>query len=349
MQNTNKLSKQSTHSMSTASMTSDQSSRSKDHINVRLNNLKKDIETYHMIDSKAKDVSIKINENILNDDKHTTVYLGTGLCTTKEQSIGIPFDFFGYMAMTEATRRAINADGIVHLIADTHAKSNDFTDDNEIDILAERAKIIALNIAQDLSSASSYDVIKASDLEKNPEYNAIYQEYSDKDEHEYVKRQWTDMQYMEKHQGTRVKISWLIDPKKKKGFDERYFDEGYQKNTETNMSFIYTKPGLTATPSKIRACPYTATSDEDRVIINRSEDVKGKVDSYAQSTSKTTRKIIQHLEGIVSDYEKLRGRNLNGDSLASKMNAMIDIATQGLDDQQHLLQIEKKRFKPTFN
>jgi hypothetical protein len=70
--------------------------------------------------------SCKFSDNFFKNDKHKTLFYGTGLSTTTKLSEGLPFDFVRFMAGAVSVARACNYKNIIHLIGDTHAKSNSF-------------------------------------------------------------------------------------------------------------------------------------------------------------------------------------------------------------------------------
>lgn len=261
-----------------------------------------------------------------------SIYYGTGLTTPKAPAVGLPFDVLGMVFVAEQLRRAGNFDKIIHHIADTHAKTNEFIDPQEVDKLAASVKETLLRATSNLK-LDKVDVVMASDFDQKPEYQDIVAFYRERSTlHEYVVREMADIDYYQKHKGLTLKLGWIIQGSETAiGTDERLFDREFVRivSPEANtMSFIYTKPGRTFDPSRPKVSPYIQVPGESRLLLKKGENVKIKInEAIALSGDKNLGGAIKHLEGIVRTYERIN-EPFGRAPLEEKVQAIIDLATK---------------------
>ena len=271
--------------------------------------------------------STNISDSIVNElkDKENKekkrLYFGTGLCTTKSISYGLPFDFLSMLIEAERLRILLNYDEIIHLIADSHAKTIEAYNKEDIDLLAKEELEIINKACIQLGLEKTYLVKLASEFDKTNEYNDIYNSINKLEENEYVKKEWTDIEYMRRNFGVSLKLSWKIGSKQGK-YDESFVDTGYCKEFKTNMSFVYCVPGRTFDPQRQNVCPYTTIPGEKRIILKKEENALEKTTIFMKENEKVAKASTRYLDSIVEEFELIFGDQYTKGEL-SKLDAII--------------------------
>lgn len=255
-----------------------------------------------------------------------TIYYGTGLSTSKELSVALPFDVLSMVLVAERIRRTLGMAGVNHFIADTHAKSNNLFPDEVVDRRAKETQEQLLRMFENLGLVG-FNIILASEMDGTPEYKEIYDQV-ETDKHDYVRREVADIEWLRKFRNLTLKVGWIIQASETNlGFDERVFDREYQALMGQPMSFVYLKPGRTFDKSRPKASPYIHIPSETRILLKPGENVKEKLAAAELAWGD------KHLGGakgyfadIVRDYEKLMG-HLGNIPIEEKIQAIIDKAT----------------------
>ena len=264
----------------------------------------------------------------LESNPEGSIYYGTGLTTPRAIGVGLPFDVLGMVLVAERIKRTLGLKKIYHHIADTHAKTNEWIDPQEVDRQAKITKETLMKVASNLK-LSGFNVTLSSEFDGSLEYEELVRHFKSKSqEHEYVIREMADMEWYRTKHGTSIKMGWIIQATEAPlGFDERLFDQEYRRIEGEKLSFVYTKPGRTLDLSRPKASPYIQIADENRLLLEKGEDVKAKMDKAAQRMNDPhlggARK---HIENIVRAYEKLFG-TFSRLPLEEKIQAIIDKAT----------------------
>ncbi|KKQ74424.1 MAG: hypothetical protein US96_C0032G0003 [Candidatus Woesebacteria bacterium GW2011_GWB1_38_5b] len=269
--------------------------------------------------------SIKgMQPDFLTTTEGGSLYFGTGLTTAKAMSIGVPFDVIGMLCVAEKLRRELGLKYIFQLIADTHAKSNPFCKPEEVDAMATKMTDVCRRAAQLLRIEGIYLPIKSSEIDTKPEYLEVFQAIQTED-HEYVRREWADIEYLRRHRNLQLKLSWTIGPKVNKiGFDERLYDLRFREVMGQSMSFVYLWPGRTMDKDRPKVSPYISIPGERRILIQKGEDVAAKMREAEEAFGADSLKSVkEHLRNIVALFEELHG-SVEGDSTAAKVQTIID-------------------------
>lgn len=274
---------------------------------------------------EAKSSEAGILSSLANDAEGGVLYFGTGLTTSRAMSVGVPFDLLGLLLVADIICRELKLSRVIQLIADTHAKSNIFTNNDEVDAMAALMKNVSTRVANFIGLSQKYTVLKSSEFDQKPEYQEIFNNIVS-DDHEYVRREWSDIEYMRREYRLVLKLSWIVDPKAKKvGFDERLYDLRFRDVVGQNMSFIYVNPGYTFDPNRMKVSPYITILGEHRVIFSPKEDVRKKFmeaeNKFGADKLKETRK---HLAQIVAMCEDRVGAIANSNTeLEEKVQLII--------------------------
>lgn len=272
--------------------------------------------------------SIQLNERLLEMDlSQHALYFGTGLCTTKEMSQGLPLDFLGLLSTAAKIREILGFGKIIHLIADSHAKSNHFVSDEEVDAKAKHFKDLVLTAANRLNIRAVYNVQLASDFDTSSEYLEILNGIPSDAAHEYVRREWSDMEYLARKENVCLKLSWKIPVKQGKihKSDEAFFDQGFVERFQRPYSFVSNRAGITFDPARLNACPYTSATAEKRILISENEDAEQKLENFSKSTHKVIAKAKESLETTLRFTEKTFNISFKEETLGKRANEAIGL------------------------
>lgn len=257
-----------------------------------------------------------------------SVYYGTGLTTPRAIAVGLPFDVLGMILVAERVKRSLGLKEIYHHIADTHAKTNEWIDPKEVDRRAKITEESLIRIASNLS-LEGFKVMLSSRFDRSNDYEDLVKHFKERSkEHEYVIREMADMEWYRVKHKTVVKMGWIIQATEAPvGFDERLFDQEYKRIEGDKLSFVYTKPGRTLDLSRPKASPYIQIAGENRLLLEKGEKVKEKLDGAAQRMNDLHMGgARRHIENIVKVYEKLFG-SFGRIPLEEKAQAIIDKTT----------------------
>jgi hypothetical protein len=265
-----------------------------------------------------------IDDSTLESDGGS-IYYGTGLTTPNAISVGLPFDVLGMMLTAEKLRKAGEFDKVYHHIADTHAKTNDWIDDEQVDAVAENAILTLERVKQNLG-LDAFEFVRSSSFDTSDEYKALVETFDSSVEHEYVRREMADMEWYRIHEDVRIKLGWIIQSSETDmGFDERRFDKEYLKFHPGQMSFVYTKPGRTFDTSRPKASPYISIDGERRLVLrpgmNVEELLAKEIDPNLGGAKKHLQNIIRLYEGIYGNLGKF---GKDGVTFESKLQHIVD-------------------------
>lgn len=264
----------------------------------------------------------------LDESTGGSIYYGTGLTTPRAIGIGLPFDVLGMILTAEQLRRAGKFEGIYHHIADTHAKTNDWIDTEDVNRRAAEVRTTLDRLASNLD-LPNFNVVLSSEFDTNHEYLELLASFEESSEHEYVKREMADMEWYRQNHGVALKLGWIIQAKETSlGFDERLFDREYLRLRGPLLSFIYGKAGRTFDKGRPKASPYIQIKGERRLIIDPNENAKKTIqEAIEASGDETLGGAIKHLDSIVRLYEKLYV-HLGKLPLDEKLQLIIDRVTK---------------------
>lgn len=259
-----------------------------------------------------------------------TLYFGVGLCTTKEMSAGIPFDFLGLVATAEAIRRICGFGKIIQLIADSHAKTNHFVRDEEVDKKAREFKELSLKMVHNIGLEGKYEVLLASEIDAAPEYKEILAGIPVDGVHEYARREWADMEYLARKHNTCLKLSWMMPLKKGQTHrsDEVFFDEGFKTRFKRPYSFIYNRAALTFDPARLHVSPYTSVPGDKRLFLTTDQDAEAKLAEFLAVKHKAKNRALEQTEKIVTFFQHIFKVGTAEGSLGSRVNSIVKAVLQ---------------------
>jgi len=258
------------------------------------------------------------------------LYFGTGLCTTKEMSVELPFDFLYLVATAETIRRTCGFGKIIQLIADSHAKTNHFVSDEEVDKKARELKEASLKIIRNLGLEKTYEVLLASELEASPEYGDIYSKISAEGVHDYTRKQWTDMEYLARKYNVCFKVSWMMPLKKGDVHrsDEMFFDEGFKARFKRAYSFVYNRAALTFDPARLNVCPYTSARGEKRLFLKADQNAETTLAEFCAVKHKAKDRALAQTEEMVTFFERMFKVDAPERSLGGRVDNIVKSVLQ---------------------
>lgn len=235
------------------------------------------------------------------------VFVGMGLCTSKEISAALPLDALGMVFPAVRVQRAVGARSVIVLIADEHARSNGCFVAEEIDAIAA-ANEDALRRAVSAFGLNAVKIVRASHFHSTPEYLAVLDEVDQRapdSEHAYFRKEVADIEFLDRVCSGIVKVGWTISSSvnMERRHDEVAFDQRFRAWMGNHVSFIYCKAGRVLDERRPKASPYVATDAARRVCLRRGEDVRAKLSSAESLVPAPILKGVRnHLGAVVRSF-----------------------------------------------
>jgi len=246
------------------------------------------------------------------------LYFGVGLCNGVPMlSAGLPVDILSMVLSGEQ----ISASKHI-LVADTHAITNGF-DAQPVNKLAGQYQETLQRAIENLGF-DSWQVVRVSEINQNQSYIDFLKiiEVS----HEYTKRELADMCWFNKEHGVNLKIGWALNGTKNS--DETSFDRKFQLRFNTLLGFVYVTPNRTFDPKRLHSAPYFCTNPEERILLQRGEDVTSKIASAQERFGQyTTRPYKKFLSQIVRLYDRTAEKTERGE-ISYRLQQVIDRCTK---------------------
>lgn len=256
--------------------------------------------------------------------KNDGLFFGVGVVSSKDISVGVPFDILALFFEAEMLRQAFGLKKVTVLIGDTHAKSNHTFSDEKIDKISNKTLHILQKIIKNFN-LSHFQLFMASDIFRLPKFQKIFMSLPDF-LNMYLKHEITDCLFFQKTENLRLKLGWTMHKGMEViGHDERFFDREIGKFCP-DLSFIHLKPGHTFDKNRPRVSPYLSVKGEKRILLKKNEKVKEKIkEAVKEWRDRSLGGGINHLAAIIRAFERLNGGLLNM-TLAEKIQFILDRA-----------------------
>jgi len=234
----------------------------------------------------------------------SAVFLGLGLCTSKEISQALPFDALGMILPAERVRRSIGARSVIAMIADVHAASNSAFSVEAIEQIAAANEDTLRRIVSALG-LSSVKVVRASDFHGTLEYQAVLKEVerrAPESPHTYFKKEIADIEFLNRVCNGIVKVGWTVSGSLdvERRHDEVAFDQRFRAWMGDHVSFMYCKAGRPLDERRPKASPYVTTDTSRRLSLLPGEDVHDKLKhAEAHASAQVVKGVRNHLGAIV--------------------------------------------------
>lgn len=259
----------------------------------------------------------------------TGLYFGVGLSSKGNKkngtlpmlSYGLPIDVLGMLFVAE------KFDCPKHiLIADSHAFANDH-DPHDISRVANGYHDTLQRVVDNLG-LNGWSIVIASSLAKQAAYQKALSKIQDPNQ--YVRLQLTDMRYFEQEMGVNLKVGWSPG---EQSFDEMFVDTFYGGGSEALLDednrdplrFIYTHPGRSLNPRRSVLPPYIVRNPEDRIMLEKGEDVEAKLSSAVE---KHGDKAILAYKNLMKGLAHFYRWNLSENSSYLSCQGLVDRCVQ---------------------
>jgi hypothetical protein len=255
-----------------------------------------------------------------------SVFAGIGCAGRRGVSVGLPLDAIVIPLAAESSRRAYGKEAVVLLVADAHAMAVGA----DTDAVREVATVYATRMRAvcALLCIPKFEVILASDLDRDPDYRAILLEARQRESghSDYFIREAADIEYMRRFKALSLKVGWTLgrgrdrrlegtQPSHERrdtsatsptGTDEPAFDRHYVATFPegAGTGFLYTGPGITLDPTRAVAVPYVESDGARRIMLRRNEDVATKLESCPAEHRRT---VVAHYERLLRAWESFAG------------------------------------------
>ena len=192
-----------------------------------------------------------------NKARENNIFLGIGLTTSIEVSVGVPFDILGMLLVTEKIRRKLNFNKVIIQIADEHALTNTHVEEKPLNIAAKSLRILLNKICKNLN-LNDFIIFLSSEIDKH----IIKDELKEKmDIPELINNQYffcelADMEFFRRVHNVTTKISWIIPGVESNGHDERFFDSHFSQISNLDLLLIKIIGGLHRTSIKLDKIEY---------------------------------------------------------------------------------------------
>lgn len=172
------------------------------------------------------------------------IFIGTGICTPTQISLGLPFDALGFLLSAEFIKRLIPQAQVFLFIADQHAwLANGFNKNKSQKIAQLQLKAFtALNL-------KNWHIFLASDI------------FPDAKPDTYENLEQRDINHFINKHKVGLKIGWKFGTGTHHKTDEAHFDRNLP------ITSIFTKPGVTSDPHKPQESPYICTNPTTRFLL----------------------------------------------------------------------------------
>jgi hypothetical protein len=253
------------------------------------------------------------------------VFMGVGLVAEGGVSEALPVDALGLVLGAEEVRRAIDAETLVVLVADTHALLQGAARD-AVDASAELYERTLRRVA-DRCGLTNMHLVRASRLHTQSDYRGVLRSVqcaASAAGDPYLVHEVADIAHFVNEHGALVKVGWALKAARNGAKrDERVFDESFRRWVGEGACFVYTKAGRALDDDRHKAPPYIETDASRRICLQPGEDVAAKLERGQSRISYSTwRGVRKHLNAISRTYSKLV-RPLDG-PLEERVQAMVD-------------------------
>lgn len=243
-----------------------------------------------------------------------STWLGVGL-RGRSPSRGLPVDVLLLVFAQETLRRRLGLRQSHILVADSNARA---AGDDELAVERLRARVLdTLSTVCD-SFGFPVTVFAASEIPEAPRL-AADATAMDASLDPYVRLQLAQMERM-RQIGATVKIGWALPGG---GFDERHFDELYRRQYRHPLAFVYTHGGRSLSRERPRSCPYACDRPADRLLLERGEDIAGKLALHARRDPDLVSAYRRLLARLARAHRRLVGPD-RGIPPVARLQAILD-------------------------
>jgi len=232
--------------------------------------IEKIIETQPLIERKATEEGIKK----VTLTKDSGIYFGTGLCSHRQMSCGVPFDILSMILTAASLKKKLGLKDIYHNLADSHALSNNFPFEEVKKTVEHYEKVVTAIV--DTLGIENYNIIRASEFQKDDNYIKILENVKNHEQlsklHSYAQQEIADIEFF-RQKGANLKIGWTMSIPDSR-YDETFYDKNFKAYMNPNVAFVYVVPGRSFDKKKPRVAPYVDFNPQYRIMLPDNEAAK---------------------------------------------------------------------------
>lgn len=244
------------------------------------------------------------------DEPPRAVFVGVGVCGSKELSTALPVDVLGLLLPAEDVRRAVSADRLIVLVADAHATCVGFS--------KRRVRPRADDVVEKVTRVGAalglrhLDVLRASTLHDTHPWrraHALVERRTRGGTSPYFLRQTADVAALQERFGGLVKVGWSLGGARAvHRRDEVAFDAFFRAHIGDHVGFLYGKAGRVLDDRRRKAAPYVVLDPARRVCLEPDEDVAAKLERAVRTqTSATVHGARRYYRALCSSFARLTG------------------------------------------
>jgi hypothetical protein len=269
--------------------------------------------------------SLRAIERCADFPRPGAVFTGVGLASGQEVSRALPMDVLGLLLSAEQVRRAVDAEHLIVLVADSHALAEGAP--SALVRARCRAYESSLRRIATRCGLSAMRVRRASELHADRRYQEMLRQVRGRargEANEYVKREVADMAHLDRVHGGIVKVGWALQSSPRGAErDERFFDGCFRRWMAREVGLVYAKAGRAFDDAHQKMPPYIETQRQRRICLEPTEQVATKLSGARANVSHSTwRGVRKHLTALCRTYGKVV-RPLSG-ALEERLQAIID-------------------------
>jgi len=230
------------------------------------------------------------------------VFCGVGLSSGRQLGAGVPLDVLGMLVPAERLRQAIDAETLLVLIADEHARHVvgdpqhvDGCADDWVDLLQRLRRSFGLRHLR---------IVRASDFHHRTGYRSVLdgvKQRAGQQADPYFVRQAADVAFLHRQLGGLLKVGWTLQnvsaPRTSR--DEAAFDRELHRWVNDDVPVVYCRAGRVLSDQRPKAPPYLVIEPARRLCLDPHEQPVSKLRWADLDVSPdTARAVRRHLKAI---------------------------------------------------
>ncbi len=268
--------------------------------------------------------------NFDNFNPDGNLMFGTGICTRKNLSAGIPIDILTYFLVAKLIQDNFPGISIYNILPDAHAEQNQFPT-SEIKQISDSYEKQLNAIANALKMQRFY-ILRASQYSQDEKYVEILSTMSHI-ENSYIRRQIADVKYLHKYYDVDKKIGWCSKTRTSLSMDEPFFDHVYKETfPNSKVWFLYLEPGKRLSNKGMDVIPYTMApfDKSSRIVLGQKKKIREFIEEIGDEVCSKQNKAAyrNYLKKIARVYNTLFPNSFGGKFWEDRLDGLNDMIYQ---------------------